>query len=66
MSDLIYQIAAKESWENAVKAGFYEADSLSAEGFIYCSTAEQVAGVLGILQVKQAWLNNDRSFKEEI
>ncbi len=45
-SNLIYHITTQEQWEKAKTAGFYEADSLAIEGFIHCSTENQVAGVL--------------------
>ena len=34
-------ITARTAWDAALGAGIYEADSLSTEGFIHCSTAEQ-------------------------
>jgi Uncharacterized protein conserved in bacteria len=43
---IIYHITAKQEWETALQQGFYEAASLAVEGFIHCSKAEQVAGVL--------------------
>lgn len=46
MQEIIYHITTKEAWASAKKIGFYEDPSLIAEGFIHCSTAPQVAGVL--------------------
>jgi uncharacterized protein (DUF952 family) len=43
---LIYHVTTAGEWIAAVQNGFYEAASLSTEGFIHCSKAEQVAGVL--------------------
>ncbi|HMK03659.1 MAG TPA: DUF952 domain-containing protein [Ferruginibacter sp.] len=43
---MIYHVVARQNWEKAQQQGFYEADSLASEGFIHCSDAEQVAGVL--------------------
>ncbi len=43
---IIYHITTKKEWENALENGFYEAKSLSIEGFIHCSTIDQVNGVL--------------------
>jgi len=43
---MIYHIVSKHNWNEAQRQDFYEADSLAAEGFIHCSDAEQVAGVL--------------------
>ena len=42
----IYHITTREEWEQALKKGFYEAESLHSEGFIHCSTDQQVEGVL--------------------
>lgn len=42
----IYHITPALEWDNARNAGFYTAPSLASEGFIHCSTADQVAGVL--------------------
>lgn len=38
----IFHITSQASWENAHKQGFYAADSLEKEGFIHCSTVEQI------------------------
>jgi uncharacterized protein (DUF952 family) len=43
---LIYHITTKQAWEAAHAKGYYEAPSLHTEGFIHCSKAEQVGGVL--------------------
>jgi len=43
---MIYHVVTSASWQNALQMGFYEAESLTAEGFIHTSKAEQVAGVL--------------------
>jgi uncharacterized protein (DUF952 family) len=43
---LIYHITTKQAWEAAQAKGYYEAPSLKTEGFIHCSKAEQVQGVL--------------------
>ena len=42
---MIYHIASNSDWEDALKAGVYSADSLQTEGFIHCSTSEQVLAV---------------------
>ena len=39
---VIYHITRKTDWEMALAAGSYAADSLATEGFIHCSTAQQV------------------------
>ena len=43
---VIYHVTTLESWQDAQDAGSYEARSLQTEGFIHCSKAGQVAGVL--------------------
>ena len=39
---IIYHITTHSDWERARATGSYAADSLSTEGFIHCSTAQQV------------------------
>ena len=46
---MIFHITSRAAWESALGAGIYEADSLSTEGFIHCSTADQYT-----------WVANDR------
>jgi uncharacterized protein (DUF952 family) len=43
---IIYHIVLPESWEKVTEKDFYEAESLHTEGFIHCSFAEQIDGVL--------------------
>ena len=38
----IYHIAKHEDWERAKRAGIYETSSLASEGFIHCSSGDQV------------------------
>lgn len=42
---MILHITTHKEWESAVDTGSYRADSLETEGFIHCSTPEQVIGV---------------------
>lgn len=42
----IYHVTTKQEWKEAKEKGFYTAPSLSTEGFIHCSEAQQVKGVL--------------------
>ncbi|WP_315821785.1 DUF952 domain-containing protein [Paraflavitalea speifideaquila] len=42
----IYHITTQAEWDAATPLGFYEAASLKDEGFIHCSQAEQIPGVL--------------------
>ena len=39
---VIFHIARKTDWDAALAAKTYAADSLAGEGFIHCSTAQQV------------------------
>ncbi|MCA9976993.1 MAG: DUF952 domain-containing protein [Anaerolineales bacterium] len=41
---LIFHITTKQDWETAVSANHYHTHSLDSEGFIHCSTREQVIG----------------------
>lgn len=42
----IYHIVMPESWEQQKDLASYEHASLASEGFIHCSYAEQIDGVL--------------------
>ncbi len=42
----IYHIVTPEVWETFKDKYFYEAESLTIEGFIHCSFADQLDGVL--------------------
>lgn len=42
MEKYIYHIAQKEDWQKAQKEGIYFVISLEQEGFIHCSTQNQV------------------------
>ncbi len=42
---MIFHITSRATWESALGAGIYEADSLKSEGFIHCSTADQYVWV---------------------
>lgn len=43
---LIYHVVMPKVWEKRKADSFYEADSLEAEGFIHCSYADQLDGVI--------------------
>ena len=43
---LIYHITTLAEWEQSIRKGYHTAASFETEGFIHCSTREQVAGVL--------------------
>ncbi|MCL4560458.1 MAG: DUF952 domain-containing protein [Chloroflexi bacterium] len=43
---MIYHISRSDMWEKAQKEGTYCGDTLESEGFIHCSTLEQVAGTV--------------------
>jgi uncharacterized protein (DUF952 family) len=38
----IFHITTRDGWKRAEVEGIYRAESLAAEGFIHCSTREQV------------------------
>jgi uncharacterized protein (DUF952 family) len=42
MQPVIYHICSRQEWDLAQVQGEYRADSLETEGFIHCSTREQV------------------------
>jgi uncharacterized protein (DUF952 family) len=42
---LILHITHKQDWADAQRNGFYSVPSLATEGFIHCSTPEQVVAV---------------------
>jgi uncharacterized protein (DUF952 family) len=44
-ADLIYHIVQRGRWEEARSEGSYQSSSLDSEGFIHCSTLEQVRRV---------------------
>ena len=44
-SQLIYHIAKRSRWEETEPSGSFRNNSLDAEGFIHCSTLEQVLRV---------------------
>lgn len=39
---MIYHLTTPADWEKSLTEDFHEADSLSQEGFIHCSTKEQI------------------------
>ncbi len=45
MSNFILHATTRSAWLAAQASGEYAADSLAGEGFIHCSTAEQILGV---------------------
>jgi uncharacterized protein (DUF952 family) len=42
----IFHITTRDQWETALIKGVYMAATQAEEGFMHCSTADQVAGVL--------------------
>jgi len=42
VTKLIYHIATQEEWDRAQEVGEYRGDTLDGEGFIHCSTADQL------------------------
>jgi uncharacterized protein (DUF952 family) len=51
---VVFHIAARAEWETALAAGAYRTGSLHDEGFIHCSTGEQVGGTANTLFVGRA------------
>jgi len=49
MPPYILHITSHQAWETAQRAGLYTADSLASEGFIHCSTPDQILGVANSL-----------------
>jgi uncharacterized protein (DUF952 family) len=43
---MIYHVVTRSDWQKALEMNYYEAASLANEGFIHCSLAVQVKGVL--------------------
>jgi uncharacterized protein (DUF952 family) len=42
---MIYRIAEAQDWETAQATGYFASADLTAEGFIHCCTAQQIAAV---------------------
>ena len=42
----IYHVVLPDTWAAVSENSFYEAESLTTEGFIHCSYADQLEGVL--------------------
>lgn len=42
---LLLHITRRDQWDRARFAGYYRGDTLDTEGFIHCSTKEQVSSV---------------------
>ena len=71
---LIYHITSHKEWEQAQNTGVYKAPSLSAEGFIHCSTRAQAPGVgeryyrglpgLGLLCIETARLKVELRYED--
>jgi len=46
MAPVIYHLTALQEWEDAQDKGIYEPPSFEKEGFIHCSTEEQLKDVM--------------------
>lgn len=42
---MIFHMTRRTDWETALPTGFYRGDTLESQGFIHCSTEEQVIRV---------------------
>ena len=64
----IYHLAKPTDWEKSMNRGFHTAPSLQTEGFIHCSSKEQVipsaekhfegTDQLVILEIPEKWVKN--------
>jgi uncharacterized protein (DUF952 family) len=45
----IFHITKREQWEKAKLKGVYRGDTLDSQGFIYCSTSQQIVKVANAL-----------------
>ena len=52
----ILHITTRPDWQAALEAGEYRAASLDSEGFIHCSTAEQIAATANRFYAGQSGL----------
>jgi len=52
----IYHITSASAWKAAQQNGNYQSDSFPTEGFIHCSTAEQVIPVANRIYIGQKGL----------
>ncbi len=46
MSETIHHIATEADWNAALKTGLYRGPTLDSEGFIHCSTREQLSATV--------------------
>ena len=53
---LIYHLTPRADWQTAQEKGEYRTESLATEGFIHCSTEEQVAHVANAFYANQKGL----------
>ncbi len=51
---MIYHITSRSAWAEAQKRGGYRAPSLESEGFIHCSTRDQLLSVANSIYSGQA------------
>ena len=52
----VFHITTGEQWQDALTAGAYRGDTLDTQGFVHCSTAQQVTRVADALYRGQAGL----------
>ena len=45
MAEQVFHITQRSAWLDAQRGGYYRGDTLDTEGFIHCSTREQVVWV---------------------
>ncbi|HEV2685952.1 MAG TPA: DUF952 domain-containing protein [Actinomycetota bacterium] len=45
---MIFHLTTRAAWDEAARVGGYRADTLATEGFIHCSSGDQVADVANV------------------
>jgi uncharacterized protein (DUF952 family) len=53
---IILHVTRREQWEKAKKEGIYRGETLDSQGFIHCSTPQQVVKVANVLFPSQKGL----------
>jgi len=66
---MIVHLTTKTDWKAAQEVGTYRAESLETQGFIHCSTSEQILGVAnsfyrGIPALVLLWIDPGRVLAE--
>ncbi len=51
--DIIYHITTQKQWEQDKLSGVYQGDTLDSDGFIHCSTTQQVINIANTIFADQ-------------